>query len=72
MPLYTNLITLYLYTHRVDDLQKQKQKEEQASSDEHLILKPLTFEGHVVHRLSDWCTVIPLVDVVAKLETVEV
>ena len=39
---------------------------------DHVILKPLVFCGHVTRRLSDWCSVIPAVDVTAELEAVEV
>jgi len=37
-----------------------------------VILKPLVFCGHVTRKLSDWCSVIPAIDVTAELEAVEV
>ena len=62
------LKALHSCTRRVDDLRGW----ELVPSCEHVILKPLKFEGHVTRRLSGWCIVIPAVDVGAKLETIEV
>ena len=41
-------------------------------ADEHMILKPLEFSGHVTRLLSGWCKEIPAVDVGADLEALEV
>ena len=41
-------------------------------SEDHMILKPLKFNGHVTRLLSGWCKEIPAIDVGADLEEVEV
>ena len=42
------------------------------SHDNHVILEPLQFSGQVTRSLSGWCTAIPAVSVVSKLEAVQV
>lgn len=38
----------------------------------HMILKPLQFEGVLYRRLSPWCTLVPAIDVRTNLESIEV
>lgn len=45
---------------------------EHGATIEHEIVKPLEFQGQVIRKLSDWCDVVPLVDVRARLEAMEV
>lgn len=41
-------------------------------ADDHMILKPLNFSGHVTRLLSGWCKEIPAIDVGADLEALDV
>lgn len=41
-------------------------------ADDHMILKPLNFSGHVTRLLSGWCKEIPSIDVGAELEALDV
>ena len=41
-------------------------------ANDHMILKPLNFSGHVTRLLSGWCKEIPAIDVGADLETLDV
>ena len=41
-------------------------------ADDHMILKPLNFSGHMTRLLSGWCKEIPAIDVGADLEALDV
>ena len=41
-------------------------------ADNHMILKPFNFSGHVTRLLSGWCKEIPAIDVGADLEALDV
>ena len=43
-----------------------------AITDDHMILKPIKFSGHVTRLLSGWCKEVPAIDVGADLEALEV
>lgn len=43
-----------------------------AVAEDHMILKPLKFSGHVTRLLSGWCKEIAAIDVAADLEALEV
>lgn len=43
-----------------------------AIADDHMILKPIKFSGHVTRLLSGWCKEVPAIDVGADLEALEV
>ena len=38
----------------------------------HMIIKPIKFHGHVIRKLSDWCSVVPDISVDAELPSLEV
>lgn len=54
---------------RVDNLAQEDITE---IANDHMILKPLNFSGHVTRLLSGWCKEIPTIDVGADLEALDV
>ena len=38
----------------------------------HMIIKPIRFHGHVIRKLSDWCSVVPDISIDAELPSLEV
>ena len=39
---------------------------------DHAIIMPIKFHGHVIRKLSDWCTVVPDISIDAELPSLEV
>ena len=37
-----------------------------------MIIKPIEFHGHVIRKLSDWCSVVPDISIDAELPSLEV
>ena len=38
----------------------------------HMIIAPIQFHGHVIRKLSDWCSVVPDISIDAELPSLEV
>ena len=52
---------------RVNDASKLKREDW-----DHMIIEPIQFHGHVIRKLSDWCSVVPDFRVDAELPSLEV
>ena len=53
---------------RVKDVTKLK---DEVDTD-HAIIMPIKFHGHVIRKLSDWCSVVPDISIDAELPSLEV
>ena len=52
---------------RVDDTTKLKREDW-----DHMIITPVQFHGHVIRKLSDWCSVVPDISIDAELPSLDV
>ena len=52
---------------RVKDVTKLKK-----GNWDHVILQPVQFHGHVIRKLSDWCSVVPDISIDAELPSLKV
>ena len=60
---YANLFWLC----RVNDTAKLKREDW-----DHMVITPIQFHGHVIRKLSDWCSVVPDISIDAELPSLEV
>ena len=66
--MYASYVTLTL-TCRVENLAEEDIAK---IANDHMILKPLNFSGHVTRLLSGWCKEIPAIDIDADLKALDV